>query len=146
MLQNENIDTQQAWIRSQRRWSYSQKDKVHAAISSSSGITQTMERICMCEHNEKVGNRIVIPPNEISYVKFNKCNNKWGCPICVSYYLGKQKTKIKNLLELAKSKGYELCMLTFTHPHHLEQSPKELIDRHNLARRIFGKNRSCKKG
>ena len=145
MLQNENVDTQQAWIRSQRRWSYSQKDKVHAAISSSSGITPTMRRICMCEHKEGDGNSIVVPPNGISYVKFHKCNNKWGCPICASYYLGKQKAKIKNLLELAKSTGYALCVLTFTHPHHLEQTPNELIDRHKLARRILGKNGSLKR-
>lgn len=69
------------------------------------------------------------------------CGNVWACPVCARKIQYTRRGEIRQAVNKARSTGYKVTMLTFTHPHYVGQPLAKLIDMHNRAVKRFRQGR-----
>lgn len=75
------------------------------------------------------------------YSGVETCGNPWACPVCSAKIQTVRGQEIGVAVDKARSSGYKVTMLTFTHPHYKNQGLAGLIDRHNRAVKRFRQGR-----
>lgn len=75
------------------------------------------------------------------YSGVETCGNPWACPVCSAKIQTVRGQEIGVAVDKARSSGYKVTMLTFTHPHYKNQGLAKLIDGHNRAVKRFRQGR-----